>query len=123
LENARGSGIGGISTTPPIFQKKSRVFSPHGTFAGVMISSLDQYGRVSFDHLFQEAGGSAVGDIKSAEDSESYGFLDKTWWHWLGAVIHVGSVLICRMNPISGPFEDCPMVRALLCNVPRNGRY
>jgi hypothetical protein len=58
----------------------------------------DQRPYLDIDQLFREAGQKAVADIKSVAEEETLGFLDKTWWHLLGGVLHflgslVGDVL------------------------------
>jgi hypothetical protein len=44
--------------------------------------------------LFKQAADKAVDDIKIASAPAQWGFLDKTWWHWLGGVLHFLTLLI-----------------------------
>jgi hypothetical protein len=44
--------------------------------------------------LFREASDKATEDINAASAQDEIGFLDKTWWHWLGSVLHFLWLLI-----------------------------
>jgi hypothetical protein len=61
-------------------------------FYGLFWERLKSVHRESLDieELFREAREKALADIKSAEaaSNEEFAFIDKTGWHWIGAVIH-----------------------------------
>jgi hypothetical protein len=49
--------------------------------------------NLDISELFKEASKKAIDDIKLA-DQKRWGYLDKTWWHWLGGMLHFFWILI-----------------------------
>jgi hypothetical protein len=49
---------------------------------------------LDISELFKKASAKAIDDIKTVSDRKPWDFFDKTWWHWLGGVLHFLWLLI-----------------------------